>query len=180
MKRTGPQIISSLRENLQQSVGRHLYVVLGSYEQLASFEEVHLTQARFGDDRLQPLTVNLNLTLLNRISDEDLHELVQNEARLPQTVQIKLNQEFDLALRNLQQEHKFIVLKQIELLFAYNLDMQVIRARATNQNHILLLLAGEKRGERITLFNEANPRFHRTLPPQLVTENHLWEITDAG
>jgi len=179
MKCTGPQIISILRENLKLSVGRHLYAVLGSYEQLIHFEDVDLTQARFGDSGQQPFSINLNLALLSRIGDSDLHELVQNEARLPQTVQMKLNREFDLALMNIQQENSFIILKQIELLFAYNLDLQVIRARATNQNHILLLLPGEKRGDHITLFSEANARFHRTLPPQLITENHLWEITDV-
>ena len=179
MKRTGPQIISILRENLALSVGRHLYAVLGSYQQLAWFEEVDLAQARFGDERLQPFVANLNLAMLSRIEDQALQELVQNEARLPQTVQLKLNREFDMALMNLQQDRPFIVLKQVELLFAYKLDLQVIRARATNQNHILLLLPGEKRGDHITLFSEAGPRFHRTLPPQLVTENHLWEITDV-
>ena len=179
MKCTGPQIISKLRENLPLNIGRHLYGVLGSYVQLKQFEESDLAQARFSGDNQQPMTINLNLALLSRIGDSVLRDLVQNEARLPQTVQMKLNKEFDLALSNLLQEQPFIILKQIELLFAYHLDLQVIRARATNQNHILLLLPGEKRGDHITLFNEADPRFHRTLPPQLITENHLWEITDV-
>ena len=179
MRCTSPQIISYLRENLKLSVGRHLYAVLGSYSQLNHFVEVDLAQARFGDGADHPLVINLNLALLNRIEDSELRDLVQNEARLPQTVQMKLNREFDLVLMNLLKDYSLIVLQHLELLFAYNLDLQVVRARATNQNHILLLLPGEKRGEHITLFNEANSRFHRTLPPQLITENHLWEITNV-
>ena len=159
MRSTGPQIISFLRENLQRNIGRHLYAVLGSYSQLDRFIEVDLAQARFSESEQHPLVVNLNLALLSRIEDAELRDLVQNEARLPQTVQMKLNKEFDLALMNLQQEHHFIVFKQIELLFAYHLDLQVIRARATNQNHIMLLLPGEKRGDHITLFSEFQPPF---------------------
>ena len=179
MKSTGPQIISYLRENLQIGVGRHLYAILGHYDQLKHFEEADLNQSRFFDGEEHPKVVNINQALLSRIEDDELHELVQNEARLPKTVQMKLNKEFDLVLMNLLQSSPFVVIKQIELLFAYNLDLQVIRARATNQNHILLLLPGEKRGDHITLFSEGDSRFHRTLPPQLITENHLWEISDA-
>ena len=76
------------------------------------------------------------------------------EARLPQTVQRRLNQEFDLLLLDYLQNASFLILKQIELLFAYNLDLHVIRSRATNQKHILLLLPGVKRGDHITLFSE--------------------------
>lgn len=179
MKRSGPQIISILRESTQLGVGRHLYGVLGSYQSLARFEQRDLTQASFLDGKTFPEPVNLNKSLLERIGDDDLKNLVQNEARLPQAVQRRLNREFDLLLLNCLQETNILILKQIELLFAYQLDLHVIRARATNQKHILLLLPGEKRGDQIALFSEANPRFHRTLPPQLITENHLWELSDV-
>ena len=179
MRRTGPQIISAIRENVQVEIGRHLFGVLGLYANLEHFEHKDFAQARFLDGKPYPTAVNLNKALLERIGDQDLRNLVQNEARQPHTVQLRLNQEFDLLLRGLLQHANFLVLKQIELLFAYNLDLHVIRARATNQNHILLLLPGEKRGDHITLFSEVNPRFHRTLPPQLITDSHLWELTDV-
>ena len=179
MKRSGPHIISTLRENLQLNIGRHLYGVLGTYASLKKFEAVDLAQARFSNEAPAPPAVNLNLALLDRIADSEMRSLVQNEARLPQTVQRKLNAEFDQFLQGLLQEAAFIILKQVELLFAYNLDLHAIRARATNQKHILLLLPGEKRGDHITIFSEADARFHRSLPTQLITENHLWELADA-
>ncbi len=179
MKRTGPQIISTLRENIQLEIGRHLYGVLGSYASLKRFEQMDLDTARFLNGIPYPMPVNLNRSLLDRIGDEDLRSLVQNEARLPQTVQRRLSQEFDLLLHSLLQQSSFLILKQIELLFAYNLDLHVIRARATNQSHILLLLPGEKRSDHITLFSEVSPRFQRTLPHQLITDAHLWELADA-
>ena len=128
MRRSGPQIISALRENIQLEIGRHLYGVLGSYASLKRFEQLDLNPARFLNGKPFPNPVNLNRSLLDRIGDEDLRSLVQNEARLPQTVQRRLNQEFDLLLQSLLQQSSFLILKQIEFLFAYNLDLHVIRA----------------------------------------------------
>jgi len=80
---------------------------------------------------------------------------------------------------DLLQARPFVILKQLELLFAYELDLSVFRTRATNQSHILLLLPGERRGDHVVLFHEADARFHRTIPPNLIAENHLWELTDG-
>jgi hypothetical protein len=179
MKITGPQVISEMREKLQFDVGRHLYGVLGTYAQLAGFEETVLTQALDPRGGRYPQPTNLNRELLARIGDEDLRKLVQAEARRPKTIQRRLSQELDNLLGELLQEHWFLVLKQIELLFAYGLDLSVFRIRATNQNHILLLLPGARHGDHVSLFHEAEARFQRTLPPNLIADNHLWELKDA-
>jgi hypothetical protein len=184
MKLNGPQIIKKLRENLPIDSGRHLYGVLGTYAQLEAFEKETLSQTNFqapGTDDLNnrqtlPKVVNLNLALMERIGDDDLRELVRSEGKRPQTILHRLNQTFDSLLASLLQTDRFLVLKHIELLFAYELDLQAIRARATNQNHILLLLPGEKRGDHVALFTESSSRFHRELPYQLIADNHLWEL----
>ena len=44
MKLKGSQIITNLRENLRIEIGRHLYAVLGGYEQLNAFEKNELSQ----------------------------------------------------------------------------------------------------------------------------------------
>ena len=72
----------------------------------------------------------------------------------------------------------FLALKNLELLFAYDLEMNCLRIRATNQKHILVLLPGERVGDRITLFHEASTPNHRTLPMNIVPENHLWELSE--
>ena len=72
----------------------------------------------------------------------------------------------------------FIGLKNLEILFAYDLELNCLRIRAANQKHILLLLPGEKVGDRVTLFHEAPQNNHRTLPTNLVPENHLWELSE--
>jgi hypothetical protein len=186
MKLSGPQITTILRENLQIDSGRHLYGVLGTYSQLAAFENDILSQINLLSQEPGNATtshhqvVNLNFALMDRIGDEDLRDLVRSEGKRPQTIQRRLNLTFDSLLANLLEKDHFIILKQIELLFAYDLDLQTIRARASNQNHILLLLPGEKRGDHVALFTEANSRFHRELPYQLIADNHLWELENAN
>lgn len=179
MRLTGPLIISELRDKLRFEVGRHLYGVLGTYEQLARFEREDLGQARDPEGRPFPAPLNLNAALLARIGDDDLRQMVNDEARRPQTVRYHLNRELDSLLSELLQRSHFLIFKQVELLFAHNLDWSVFRTRASNRNHILLLLPGEKRGDQIALFQEATPRFHRVLPANLLADNHLWELGDG-
>ncbi|HOU13761.1 MAG TPA: hypothetical protein PKZ84_11645 [Anaerolineae bacterium] len=173
---TGPQIINVLREKLQFAAGRHLYGVLGSYANLARFEEEDLAHARLADGARFPVPHNLNKVLLDNIGDDDLKRLGQDEARRPQAVQSRLNQELDRVLGALLHEQHFIILKQIEMLFAFSLDLGVFRIRASNQNHILLLLPGERRGDQVLLFHEAEARFQRLLISNLIADNHLWEL----
>ena len=90
----------------------------------------------------------------------------------------RLSQKFDQMLGDLLSSPTsgLLTLKQIELLLTYNLDLSVLRTRASNQNHILLLLPGQRRSEQIIIFHETEPRFHRTLPGNLIADNHLWEL----
>lgn len=177
-KLPGPHIISEIREKLQFAVGRHLYGVLGSYAQLQQFEKTDLVQARDPQGNPFPEPINLNRELLARIGDDDLRQLIKDEARYPQAVQRQLGQKFDQTLGDLlaSPSSGLLTLKQVELLFTYNLDLSVLRTRASNQNHILLLLPGQRRGEQVIIFHETEPRFHRTLPGNLIADNHLWEL----
>lgn len=172
----GSQIISQLKEQLHNQSGRHMYVVLGSYPQLEQFEQEHLCQALLPDGRRFPPSVNFNLELLARIEDERLRQMVKNEARTPQTVVSQLNKAFDLLLRDQFSTGSFLILKQCELMFAYDLDLAKLRTFANNQNHLLLLLPGRYLGNQIVVFQGTDPRFEKTFPSQLVTENNLWEI----
>lgn len=179
MRLSGPEIITQLREKLQFPVGRHLYGVLGSYAGLARFETEALAQALLPEGRPFPGATDLNRQLLEGIGDADLRSLVQQEGRRPRAIQRRLNDQLDQLLAQLLAGERFVILKQIELLFAYQLDLSLFRTRAANQNHILLLLPGERRSEHVTLFHEAGPEFHRILTPNIVADNHLWELADG-
>jgi hypothetical protein len=173
---TGPQIISELRKQLQNQSGRHLYVVLGAYSQLATFEQHDLAPAQTADGQPFPAPVNFNRELLACIEDESLRRMVRDESRRPQAVESQLNQAFDDLLRRFFGQTTFLILKQCELIFAYNLDMSKLRTHATNLNHLLLLLPGRQMSGQIQLFHEAEARFQAQFPGGLVTENNLWEL----
>jgi len=178
MKLSGHEIISQLRQKLEMPTGRHLYVVLGTYERLARFDRVTFREARSPTNQRLGDSVNVSLNLLERIKDDDLKWLVRNEASLSETVKKRLADELDALVDGKLASTAFLALKHLELLFAYDLEMNCLRIRATNQKHILVMLPGERVGDRITLFHEASPPNHRTLPANLVPENHLWELNE--
>lgn len=173
---TGPQIITELRKQLQNQSGRHLYVVLGTYTLLDHFEKDDLASALTVDGRALPQPVNFNRDLLDHIADEALRRMVRDESRRPQAVESQLNQAFEQSLRDSFAAGTLLILKQCELMFAYQLDLSRLRTYASNQNHLLLLLPGRLVSNQIVLFHEADPRFQRQFPGQLVTENNIWEL----
>jgi hypothetical protein len=71
-----------------------------------------------------------------------------------------------------------LALKNLEILFAYDLELNCLRIRAANKKHILMLLPGERVGDRIILFHEAPSNNHRTLPITMVPEDHIWELNE--
>ncbi len=176
MKLSDHEINSALRDRLQMPTGRHLYAILGSYGSLERYEKVSFSQALGSDGKPLKSPINLNRALLGRIPDEDLKELVQNEAKRPQSVRQRLAEELDCLLVEELAAGSFVALKQVELVFAYDMELNCLRTRGVNKKHILLLLPGERTGDRITLFHEASPACHRTLPAGVVPDNHLWEL----
>jgi hypothetical protein len=178
MKCTGPQIVSELRGKLQFDVGRHLYVALGAYRQLERFVSTDLAQGSDRSGQPFPPPTNLNRSLLQSLTDEDLRQLVRDEARQPEAIQRRLNQSLQDLLQRLFAEQQFLILDHLELLFAYSLDLSVFRTIAANNHHLLLLLPGQRHGDHVTLFHEADARFHRPLSEHLVAENHVWELID--
>jgi hypothetical protein len=178
MKLSGHEINSQLRQKLEMPTGRHLYVVLGTYGRLQRYERVAFKEARSPSGQRLGDPVNVNRTLLERISDPELKRLVQTEASRTESVKRRLTEELDALVAEKLEAGPFLAVKNLELLFAYDLELNCFRIRATNQKHILVLLPGEQASDRITLFHEASARNHRTLPANLVPDNHLWELSE--
>ena len=80
MKLSGHEINSHLRQKLDMPTGRHLYVVLGTYERLERYEKVDFREARSPSGQRLGEPVNVNHHLLERINDDELKWLVHNEA----------------------------------------------------------------------------------------------------
>jgi hypothetical protein len=178
VKLSGHEINSQLRQKLEMPTGRHLYVVLGTYERLERYERIDFREARSPANQKLGEIVNINHQLLQRIPDDELKRLVETEASRVESVKARLLKELDALVDERLNASSFLALKHLEVVFAYDLELNCLRIRAANQKHILLLLPGEKRGDRITLFHEAPPNRHRTLPSNLVPENHLWELSE--
>ena len=178
MKLSGHEINTQLRQKLEMPTGRHLYIVLGTYERLERYEKVDFREARSPTGQRLADPVNVNHSLLDRIDDNELKRLVQTEASRSESVKDRLSKELDNLVAEKLDGGSFLALKNLEILFAYDLELNCLRIRATNQKHLLVLLPGEKIGDRITLFHEAPPHNHRTLPTNLVPENHLWELSE--
>lgn len=178
MKLSGHEINSQLRQKLEMPTGRHLYVVLGTFDRLERYEKIDFCEARSPSGQHLAEPVNINHSLLDRIKDDELEQLVQTEASRTESVKDRLVKELDALVAEKLNSSSFLALKNLEILFAYDLELNCLRIRATNRKHILILLPGEKVGDRITLFHEAPSNNHRTLPTNLVPENHLWELNE--
>jgi len=178
MRLSGHEINTQLRQKLAMPTGRHLYVVLGTYERIERYERAAFREARSPEDRPLGTALNINHSLLERFGDDELKWLVRNEAGMQETVKKQLAEELDTLIAERLKETSFLAIKNLELLFAYDMELNCFRIRATNQKHILVLLPGERVADRITLFHEAPATNHRTLPMNLVPENHLWELSE--
>lgn len=178
MKLSGHEVNSELRQKLAMPTGRHLYVLLGTYERIDRYERVAFKEARSPEDKPLGTSLNINRSLLQRFGDDELKWLVRNEAVMPETVKKQLGDNLDTLIAERLEESYFLAVKNLELLFAYDIELNCFRIRATNKKHILLLLPGEIVADRITLYHEAPATNHRTLPSNLVPDNHLWELSE--
>lgn len=176
MKLSDPEVNAALREKLSNQAGRHLYLILGSYDALDRYERVAYPELRSADNEKLPAPVHVSRQLLDRFEDEELRKLAGSELRQTNHIKDRLYNEFDQILVTGLANSTTLTLKQVELLFAFDIEFDRVRIRAVNQKHILLMLPGEMSGERITLFHEASPEWHRTLPQALVPEDHLFEL----
>jgi len=171
-------ILQQITDKWALSVGRHLYLVMGTYKELAAFER-DLAYAKTPERKPISAPVNVNKTILNRLPDKDVQDIANMEGKYPTSVQKKLVSIFEAFLRDSLADRNILILKHLELLFAFNLDLSALRINAANQKHIILLIPGKWIDDSIILFHETDERFHKTLPGNLLMEQHIWEISHA-
>lgn len=169
------EIIEMLRSKLAVSSGRHLYGILGSYPKLSAFAK-KLQQAKSpgGDNFPRPISVNRGI--LKTIPDEEFRQLVENEAKRPEPTAAHVEKAFESFLRSTLSAKGLVVLSNLELLFAYHLELNLLRTMAADDDRIVLLLPGHRSSGRIIMFPELEVGSY-TLPANLIAENHLWELT---
>jgi hypothetical protein len=63
----------------------------------------------------------------------------------------------------------------LEMLFAYHLELNLLRTMAADADRVLLLLPGKREAGMIIMFPEMEHGSY-TLPVNLIADNHLWEL----
>lgn len=168
------EIVEALISKLKTPGGRHLYGVLGAYPALKSFAKI-LQQVKTPDGNNFPGPLSLNRGILDAIPDEEFRHLVENEAKRPEPTAAHVAKAFEAFLRLNLQGKGIIVLSDLELLFAYNIELNLLRTLATDDDRILLLLPGRRRSGQIVMFPDADEGSY-TLPLNLITQGNLWEL----
>lgn len=171
------EIIELLINKLSLPVGRHLYGILGSYQSLEVFSE-KLQEAKTPDGQNFPKPISVNRGILDAIPDDEFRQLVADEAKRPEPTAAHVAKAFEAFLRSVIKNMKLIILANMEILFAYDIDLSLLRTLATDSNRIILLLPGRREQGRITMFPDYSEGSY-TLPTNLIADNHLWQIGDA-
>ncbi len=173
---TSTEIIEAIRQKLTIPGGRHLYGVLGTYSQLDGFAE-KLCQAKTTDGDPFPKPVNVNRGILDAIPDDEFRQLAENEAKRPEPTAAHVARAFERFLRTNFTGKGILILSDLEMLFAYHVELNLLRTMAADENRVLLLLPGRRSHSRIIMFHEME-KGNYTLPMNLIAENHLWEVRE--
>lgn len=168
------EIVERLLAKLALPGGRHLYGVLGSYERLDAFA-AELAAARMADGRPFPAPLNVNRGILDAIPDDEFRKLTRDEARRPEPTAAHVARAFAAFLRQHLRGKGLVVLANLELLFAYGVELNLLRTLAADDDRVLLLLPGRRDGLRVLMFPEPADSSY-ALPTNLIADNHLWEL----
>jgi hypothetical protein len=170
------EIIESLRSKLNVESGRHLYGVLGSYDLLNKFVN-ELRHATLINGKKFPRPFSVNRGILDLIPDDEFRQLVENEARRPEPTAAHVAKAFETFLRSKIHKKGVVILSNLEMLFAYNTELNLLRTIAADDDKILLLLPGRRSSGRLIMYPEIEGSCY-TLPTNLIAGNHLWEIRE--
>ena len=180
MKRMGRhEILQELASKWEETGKRHLYLVMGTCSQLRAFEKDLIANAKTPDRQPINEICSVNSAILKRLPEKDLEKLVNDEAKYPIATHNRIKKEFEELLSDTFKKQNLVILKDLEFLFAFGVDLAPLRLHASNGRHLVLLLPGEKSGNKTILYHETEECFHRPLPSNLVMENHTWEISHA-
>lgn len=171
---TPTAIIETLRTRLSMPGGRHLYGILGTYAQLDDFAK-QLAKAKSVEGTPLPKPISVNRGILETIPDDEFRRLVTDEAKRPEPTAAHVGTAFEQFVRSKLVGQGLVVLKDLELVFAYHLELNILRTLAADQDRLLLFLPGKRDRGNIVLYPESEEGSY-TLPTNLIAENNLWEL----
>ena len=119
------EIIEAIRQKLTVPGGRHLYGVLGTYNQLNGFAK-KLRQAKTTDGDPFPKPVNVNRGILDAMPDNEFKQLAENEAKRPEPTAAHVARAFERFLRAKLTGKGILVLSNLEMLFACHIELNLL------------------------------------------------------
>ncbi len=155
--------------------GRQLYGILGSYIALEKFIQSIKTETLLNGSPF-PEPISVNRGILDEFSDETFHNMVLDEAKHPEPILYSIQRTFEKLLRKWLKEKKLLILKDLELLFAYEVDLNLLHTLASDEDRIILLLPGKRENDRVIMFPNYK-EWQMRLPLNIIPENRLWEVT---
>ncbi len=171
------EIIGALRNRLNVKAGRHLYGILGSYKALERFC-ANLQQVNTIEGVPFPAPLSVNREILEAIPDEEFKELAENEPKRPEPTMQYVKKSFETFLRSELQNHDLLVLGGLEMLFAYHVELNLLRTLGTDDKKIILLLPGKRnRQQEVIMFPDLTEDTY-ILPTNFIAENHIWELME--
>ncbi len=171
------EIVETLLGKLAVAAGRHLYGVLGSYRALDEFAKT-LQEANAPNGTPFPRPLNVNRAILDAIPDDEFKRLVEKEAQRPEPTAKHVAKAFKEVLRAHLTGKGLLVLSNLEMLFAYRVELDPLRTLATDEDRILLLLPGKRTGDKVFMFHESDEA-NCTLPKGLIAGDRLWAISEG-
>ena len=162
------EIIENIQKKLTIPIGRHLYGIIGTYDSLIQFVE-KLQQAKTPDGSDFPPPFSLTRGILDAFSDQEFKKIVTDEAKRPEPTQKSIEKEFENVIRQSLSKNKLVVFKDLELLWAYKIDLNPLRTLATDDKRIIVLLPGRRSGSKVFMFHEQKGE-EFLLPDNLIAE----------
>jgi hypothetical protein len=169
-------VVQALAAKLAIPTGRHLYGVIGRYPALDRFS-AKLTGTKLPDGTKVERTVSVTAEVLNGMADDDFRRMVADEAKRPEVVAAEVQRAFNAFLRGVARRQRLVVLANLEIVFAYHVELNLLRTLAADDIRFLLLLPGGITNGKPMLFEEQTEARY-VLPANLIAENHLWVIED--
>ena len=170
MKLSGHEINSQLRQKLEMPTGRHLYVVLGTYERWSGTSEWPFREARSpgGQAAWRP-AINVNHTLLDRIQRRRTQAACPDRGQPHGKRQGRLAKELDALVADKLEWRLLLGAQEPGTPVRLRPGIELPPHPGGNQKHILAAACrARESADRITLFHEAPQNNHRTLPTNLV------------
>jgi hypothetical protein len=164
----------NIADKLDLDVGRHLYGIIGSYDSLRLFEkEINGISL---SEKSKHIILSINDGIIDSFTNDEFRKIVEEEAKRPEPTKASISKQFESFMKNLIQKFDIIVLKDLELLFIYDIDFSLLRVLATDNKKIVLLLPGKRSLGQVIMYPGTNQEYR--LPQNLIPENHLWEISN--